>query len=417
MVPWPPVTGTRTCPDVVEREGGAPLSSVIKALAGAVVVVLLAACDQGPIAGAATDAQRSPPKVTVARPVVRDITEWDEYTGRFKAVDLVEVRSRVAGHLESVHFRDGQMVEAGQLLFVIDPRPFQIALDRALADVASGTAALELANVELGRAQELLKSDNVARATYDLRVQEKAAAAAQLAIARTEVDRARLDLEYSRIHAPISGRISERLVDVGNLITASNDTGTVLTTIVSVDPIHFEFNISETDYIRYQRLAREGFRPSSRDTANAVWVQIGDETGWDRRGHMDFVDNAIDQSTGTMRGRAIFDNPDGTLTPGQFGRLRVVGSNPYQAILIPETAVMNDQSNKIVLVVKADNVVEQRPVELGPVVDGLQVVRHGVQPEDRIIIKGLLRAKANAPVTPEEGAISERGSEPPRPAG
>jgi|APTNR8051073442_1049403.scaffolds.fasta_scaffold04929_2 RND family efflux transporter MFP subunit len=394
---------------------------MLRTLVGVVVVAMLAACDQSPQTRGA-GGERPPPTVTVAKPLVRDITEWDEYTGRFKAVDLVEVRSRVTGHLASVHFQDGEMVEAGQLLFVIDPRPFQIALDRALADVASATAALELANVELGRAQQLLKTENVPQATYDLRVQEKAAAAAQLAIARAEVDRARLDLEYSRIHAPIGGRISERRVDVGNLITAGNEMGGVLTTIVSADPIHFEFNISETDFIRYQRLAREVFRPSSRGTANAVWVQIGDEKNWDRRGYMDFVDNALDQSTGTMRGRAIFGNPDGTLTPGQFGRLRVTGSNPYQAILIPETAVMNDQSNKIVLVVKDDNIVEQRTVELGPVVDGLQVVRRGVAPEDRIIIHGLLRAKPNAPVTPEEGMIAGSGdasgvSEPPRPAG
>lgn len=388
--------------------------SVVKVLVGWALILAIAACDQAP---SGPGAPQAAPAVTVARPIVRPVIEWDEYSGRFDAVNQVAVRSRVTGHLASVHFKDGQMVDPGQLLFVIDPRPFQIALDRALADVDNATAVLELANVELGRAQQLLKSDNVARATFDLRRQEKAAAEAQLAIARAEVERARLDLAYARIHAPIPGRASDRQVDPGNLITAGTDTGTILTTIVSLDPIHFHFSISEADYIRYQRLGAPGFRRSSSERATAVQVQVGDETSWERVGYLDFVDNVLDPSTGTMRGRAVFPNPDLTLTPGQFGRIRLAGSESYEAIQIPETAVITDQSNKVVLVVGADNTIEVRPVQLGPVVDGLRIVREGLGPEEWIVINGLLRARPNAPVTPERGVIALPKATAPRPNG
>lgn len=374
-------------------------SAVALLLAGAV----LAGCDQQTAASAPTPV---PPTVTVAHPLAKKITEWDEYTGRFDAVDDVELRARVSGYLESVHFKDGQIVKKGDLLFVIDPRPFQIAVDQAKADLAGARARQQLAAIELERAAQLLGASNVSRSTYDQRLQEKESADAAVAAADAALRKAELDLEYTQITAPIDGRTSNRRVDVGNLVLSDGTGPTLLTTIVSLDPIYFVFDVSEADYLRYQRLDREGRRQSSRDVPNPVYVRLADERGWPRQGHMDFVDNVVDRSTGTIRARAVFANPDYALTPGVFGRLRLLGSGEHEVIMIPDEAVVSDQARKLVMTVAADGTVQPRPVTLGPIVDGLRIVRDGLTADDTVVINGLLRARPGAKVTAQPGSFA-----------
>lgn len=374
------------------------LSSLVLVLAGG---LLAAACDEAPTAAAPPP----PPEVTVATPLVKQVQEWDEYTGRFEAVELVDLRARVSGYLDSIHFKDGEMVQKGQLMFTIDPRPYQIAIEQAQGAVAKAEALATLAGLEADRAAKLVGNSVVSRATYDQRQQEKESADADVAEAKARLDKAKLDLTFTQIIAPVEGRTSNRRVDVGNLVMGDLDGATPLTTIVSLDPIYFVFDASEADYLRYQQLARDGERQSSRDAPNPVYVRLTDETGWPHKGHMDFVDNVVDRSTGTIRGRAVFDNADQQLTPGVFGRLRIVGSGLYEAVMIPDEAIMADQSDKIVYVVGDDGTVAVRKLQLGPIIDGLRVVRSGLEGKERVIINGLLRARPGGKVTAKEGRI------------
>src|SRR6266566_3959986 len=284
---------------------------------------ILVGCDGRPVTNAAPPA----PPVTTASPLQKTITEWDEYTGRFAAVETVEVRARVSGFIDSVNFKEGQMVRQGDLLFVIDRRPYALAAEQ----VAASEAALK---------------------------------------------QAELNLEWSNVRAPTTGRISDRRVDAGNLITGGQSGATLLTVIVSIDPIHFLFDGSEADFVRYLRLAATGARPSSRDVQNPVSVKLADETDYIHQGQMDFVDNALNPKTGTIRGRAVFEHKNGLLTPGFFGRLRLFGGE-HEALLIPDSAIASDQSRKIVFTVADDGTVGVKLIELGPIVDGLRVVRSG----------------------------------------
>jgi RND family efflux transporter MFP subunit len=361
---------------------------------------LLGGCNQQ--SNAKATAQAAPP-VTVAHPLVKKITEWDEYTGRFEAEESVDIRARVSGYLQSVHFKDGQMVDKDQLLFVIDPRPFQIAVDRAKADLENAHARLELATLEADRAAKLVNTSALSQSTYDQRQQEKQSAAASVGSAEAAERQAELDLFYTNVTSPIAGRMSNRRVDVGNFV--NGDGSTLLSTVVSLDPIHFVFDATEGDYLRYERLAREGRRQSSRDVPNPVFLRLSDEQGWPHQGHMDFVDNVVDRSTGTIRGRAIFANPDLQLTPGTFGRIRLLGSGEYEAVMIPDEAIVADQSRKLVMTVAADGTVQPKPIEPGPLVDGLRVIRQGLTGDDRIVIEGVLRARPGGKVTPKEGNI------------
>ncbi|MFO1070065.1 MAG: efflux RND transporter periplasmic adaptor subunit [Geminicoccaceae bacterium] len=374
------------------------MSSLVLVLAGG---LLAAACDEAPTAAAPPP----PPEVTVATPLVKQVQEWDEYTGRFEAVELVDLRARVSGYLDSIHFKDGEMVQKGQLMFTIDPRPYQIAIEQAQGAVAKAEALATLAGLEADRAAKLVGNSVVSRATYDQRQQEKESADADVAEAKARLDKAKLDLTFTQIIAPVEGRTSNRRVDVGNLVMGDLDGATPLTTIVSLDPIYFVFDASEADYLRYQQLARDGERQSSRDAPNPVYVRLTDEEGWPHKGHMDFVDNVVDRSTGTIRGRAVFDNADQQLTPGVFGRLRIVGSGLYDAVMIPDEAIMADQSDKIVYVVGDDGTVAVRKLQLGPIIDGLRVVRSGLEGKERVIINGLLRARPGGKVTAKEGRI------------
>ena len=365
------------------------------------VAQLLAACDSKPVANAAAPA---PPAVTVARPLQKTITEWDIFTGRFTAVRSVEVRARVSGFIDSVHFKDGQIVKQGDLLFVIDPRPYRLAVEQARAEVERARARLDITTADVERATPLARSQALTERELDTRRSNQREAAATVASLDAATKQAELNLEWTEVRAPQSGRISDRRVDPGNLITGGETGSTLLTVIVSIDPIHFVFDGAEADFLRYVRLAQAGIRPLSRDAQNPVSVSLADEGDFVHHGRMDFVDNVLNPKTGTIRGRAIFENKDGLLNPGYFGRLRLfAGERP--ALLIPDSAIASDQARKIVFTDADDGVVGTKVVELGPMVDGLRVVRTGLAATDRIVIDGLQRARPGQKVTAEDGKV------------
>jgi multidrug efflux system membrane fusion protein len=371
---------------------------------GAFLASVLAGCDNKP----SNNANPPPPSVSVSKPLQKSITEWDEYTGRFEALATVEVRARVSGFIDSIHFRDGQIVKQGDLLFVIDQRPYKIAVEQAKADVERARAKLEIATSDVDRATPLVRSQTLTEREFDTRKSKQRDAAGQVGSAEAAVNQAELNLGWSEVRAPIAGRISDRRVDAGNLITGGQSGATLLTAIVTLDPIHFIFDGSEADFIRYLRLAAAGTRPSSRDVQNPVAVQLADETDFTHQGRMDFVDNVVNPKTGTIRGRAIFDNKDGLLTPGFFGRLRLYGGKS-DALLIPDSAIASDQASKIVFTVADDGTVGTKKVELGPIVEGLRVIRSGLAATDRIVIEGLPRARPGQKVTAQDGTINATG--------
>lgn len=341
-----------------------------------------------------------PPEVGVATPLQKRLVEWDAFTGRLEAVKSVDVRARVSGYLDAIHFTDGATVEKGALLFTIDPRPFQAELDRRRGELATATARRDLARQLLDRTERLLERDATSEEERDQRAGELAQAEAGVVAAQAAVTAAELDLEFTEVRAPIAGRIGRHLVSTGNLIDGGSSFATLLTTINSLDPIHAYFDADEQAYLKYTRLDREGKRPSSRDVANPVFLGLDDEEGFPHLGYMDFVDNRLDADTGTMRGRAIFDNPDGVLTPGLFARIRLRGGNEYDALLLPDAAIGTDQTNRIAWVVGDDDSVQPRVVQLGPMAYGLRVIREGLAPDDRVVVSGLQRLRPGAPVTP-----------------
>jgi len=386
-----------------------------RAAAGAPIIVslalvgaLLAGCgsNQAP----AQTAAPPPPKVTVAKPEQRTIVDQDEYVGRFVAIDSVEVRSRLSGYLASVHFTDGQIVKKGDLLFTLDRRPFQILLDQARANLAQSRATLAYAEADLARGQQLVRDKTITEQVFDQRTQAKRVSEAAVAANDALVHQAELDFqEYSQLRAPIDGRIGDRRVSPGNLIPAGLTGNTSpLATIVSIDPIRFEFTFDESAYLRYERLNR-GTDPATRWSSTPVKLKLLDENAFDHEGHMDFVDNAISQSSGTIRGRAVFPNPTGLLTPGMFGRIQVPGSPPYQALLVPDAAIATEQTRKYVMVVDGENVARQRYVTLGQSIGGLRVIKEGLQAEDRVIVDGLMRARPGVKVTPQEKGAPTAG--------
>jgi RND family efflux transporter MFP subunit len=355
---------------------------------------------------AATAAPPPPATVTVAKPLIKEIVEWDEFTGQFAAVDSVEIRSRVSGYLDSIHFTDGQMVTKGDPLFVIDPRPFEISLASAEAALASAKARVNLAQQQLDRAEKLKKSDFVSQSTFDERLEELQTASADAEVAAAAINSAKLNLAYTRIAAPLSGRVGVHEVSIGNLVTGGESGNTTrLTTLVSLDPIHLTFDVSESDFLAYQRAAAEGRLQSTRETTMEVAAHLMDEETWSLQGQMDFVNNEVDRTAGTIRARAIFANPGNLITPGQFGRIRIPGSDPYDAVLIPDSAILSDQSEKIVMTVTLDGTVVPKVIRPGPSYDGLRIVREGLTADDTIIIGGLLRARPGGKVDPKPGEI------------
>ncbi|MBN9541876.1 MAG: efflux transporter periplasmic adaptor subunit [Alphaproteobacteria bacterium 65-37] len=374
---------------------------------------LLAAAGLFLVASSVALAQGGPPAspVGVAEPIAKRVTQWDEFSGRFEALASVEVRARVSGFIDKLHFRDGQIVKAGDPLFTIDKRPFEIAVESAEAEVARTKAQVDLAELQVERGASLIKSKTITDQEFDTRKANLAVARAQLKSAEAGQKSAELNLEWTDVRAPISGRISDRKVDAGNLIAGGQTGATLLATIVTLDPIRFVFDISEADHLRYSRLVLSGGLASSRDGDNPVRIRLADETDWTRKGKMDFVDNAMTARSGTIRGRALVDNKDQLLTPGIFGRLQLFGGE-YDALLIPDSAVVSDQARKIVFVVGKDDIVQAKPVTLGPIVDGLRVVRSGLEPTDRIVLDGLASpfVRPGAKVVPQKSQIVAKAS-------
>ena len=346
-----------------------------------------------------------PPQVTIANPVVKEVTDWDEFTGRLYAVESVEVRPRVSGYLQSINFLDGSLVNKGDLLYVIDPRPYQAVLDQARADVTRARAALELAENDLARAERLYKSHAISEEELDSRSKQKREALASLEAAKATVESAELDFEFTHIKAPITGRISRTRVTEGNLVTGGDFQSTLLTTIVSLDPIYVYFTADEQSVLRYTRMDMAGTRKSSRVSPNPVQLRLADEEDYMHKGHMDFVDNQIDMATGTMQARAIVENPDYLLVPGMFADVKLLGKGPYEALLVPDAAISVDQTIQFVYVVNDKNTVERRQVKTGDLHGGLRVIIDGLEQEDHIIINGIQRARAGMEVAPETGSI------------
>ena len=379
----------------------APIVLAVMCLLAAIVLLASAACT------AVAQTTAAPPTVTVSTPLLKEITEWDEFTGQFAAIDYVEIRARVSGYLTEIHFEDGQIVHQGDLLFVIDPRPYEATLASVQAQLAQAQAQIDLANQQLGRSSELLKKGYEPQSSTDQRISDLKVATAAVEAAKAGIQSAQLNVEFTRITAPVSGRISSHRVSIGNLISGNDSSAaTLLTTIVSLDPIYFNFDISEADYLAYQRAIAKGNLQSTRDNSVAVNLHLTDEKGWPHEGHLNFVDNQVNRTSGTIRVRALFPNPDSLFTAGQFGRIRIPGSEPYQAILIPDEALVSDQSRKIVMTVNADNVIVPKVVRPGPTHDGLRIIRDGLLPTDQIVIGGLIRARPGAKVTPQPGTIT-----------
>jgi multidrug efflux system membrane fusion protein len=341
-----------------------------------------------------------PPSVTVSQPVARDVIEWDEYQGRMDAVDMVEVCARVTGYLQSVNFKDGAEVKQGDLLFVIDPRPYQADLDRAGADLRQAQTKFELASNDLVRGQRLLKARAISEEEADGRSNAERTSASAIESARAAVETAQLNMEYTRVIASISGRIGRKLITEGNLVNGNQGQATLLATIVSLDPIYCYFDADERSIIKYQQLAREGKGDNIRNGKMACELALANETGFPHKGVLDFVDNRVDPATGTLRVRGVFANPDRILQPGFFARVRVPGSAKYSALLIPDQAVGTDQGQKFVYAVDAQNMVQYKIVDLGPMIDGLRVVREGLLSNDWIIVNGLMSVRPGAKVNP-----------------
>jgi RND family efflux transporter MFP subunit len=360
-----------------------------------------AGCDRP----ASQAASPPPPAVTVAQPVKRTVTDWDEFTGRFEPVEEVQVKARVGGFVTSVEFQDGAIVHTGDLLYVIDQRPFEAVAEQADGQLSDARAKAELARRELDRALTLNQTQAVSDSIVDQRRQALQAAHAAQMQAEGALKAAKLNIEFTHVLAPITGRVSRHLVSAGNLVQGSdNGASTLLTSIVTLDPIYIYFDMDEATYQKNSRLWFEGKRPSSRETANPVQVTLTGETKPSHDGTINFLDNRLDVSTGTLRSRAVIPNKDLSILPGQFGRIRLIGSAPYEALLIPDAAVATDQSRKIVFVVKPDDTVEARPVMLGPLDDGLRVIREGLKADDRVIVDGIQRARVGAKVSPHPAA-------------
>jgi RND family efflux transporter MFP subunit len=372
----------------------------LSAAATGAALALLGAC------GAPPPPAPAAPEVTVARPLRHDITEWDEFTGRLAAVESVEVRARVDGYVMSVAFAEGALVDKGDLLVTIDERPFTAVLARARAEEAAALARLELARSEESRAAELAARRLVSEQELDNRRQRRAEAEAQLAAAQAWVRAATLDVGYCEVRAPIAGRVGRRLVTAGNLVSGGEDDATLLTTIVSIDPIHVYVTGDEQVYLRYLRMAREGTRPSPREARVPARMRLADEAGWPHAGHVDFVDNQLDESTGTILGRALFPNPEGVLTPGLFARVQIRGAGPYPALLVPESALGADQARRIVHVLDANDTVVTRGVTPGRLVGPLRVITEGLTGEERVLVNGQARVRPGMTVKPTETTLA-----------
>jgi RND family efflux transporter MFP subunit len=359
------------------------------------LVILICGCSKG------SAPAPPPPGVLVAPAIERTVQDWDEYTGKFAAVDSVEVRPRVSGYIDKVFFKEGAVVHEGDVLVEIDPRPYQADANRARAEWVRAKTQLQLAQIELARVRKLMQSGAVSREEVDERTSTLQEQDANVAATRAALDVAELNLGFTRVTAPVTGRISRAEVTRGNLVTGGNNGGTLLTTVVSVDPIYVYFEADENAYLKYVEMAKAGTRPSSRDNRNPVLVGLANETDDTHRGYIDFVDNQLSAETGTIRARAVVENKDGALLPGLFARVRTLGSGTYPAVLVADTAIATDQSQKYVMVIDDRNVAHYRKVTPGRLIDGLRVVRTGLSAGERVVVSGIQRVQPGMPVTPQ----------------
>jgi RND family efflux transporter MFP subunit len=390
-----------------------PMSPAPRVLAAVLLIglaPLIASCGRSQ-----QQAAPPPPKVTVAKPVKRTIIDQDEYVGRFVAIDVVEVRARVSGYLDKVHFEDGQIVKKGDLLFTIDKRPFQNTLDQARANLETAKSNVVFTQADLTRGQQLLRDRTISEQIFEQRSQAFRNAQSAVAASEAMVRQAELDLEFTELRAPITGRIGDRRVTPGNLVTGgTGGSTTLLATIVSIDPIRLEFTFDEASLLRYERLARDGTTDVTGRGNVPVRLKLIDEPDFAHSGRMEFIDNVIDRATGTIRGRAQFSNSDGLFTPGMFARVQVPASSPYEALMVPDAAIGTEQVRKFIYVVDQDGVARQRFVKLGQVVDELRVIKEGVSPDDHVVVNGLMRVRAGQKVTPEEQAAPPQASSSPQ---
>lgn len=372
------------------------LSSLFPVLSGLAAGFLFA----GPLAPTAYAQAPGgpPPKVTVAKPVVREIVEQDQYTGRFDAIDYVEVRARVTGYLEKINFMDGQTVKKGDLLFVIDRRPYKAALEQAQAALASAKARQSFSQTDLERAQTLSRSGNISEQVTDQRRQASLTAQADVDSAQAALNNAQLNYDFSEVKAPVNGRISRRLVTEGNIVSADQ---TMLTTIVSLDPIWFSFTVDEKSFLKYQSSLGIGMGQTQQGKGVPIMISLSGEAKPTRKGTLDFVDNRVDNATGTILLRATVPNADQFIKPGLFGIVAMPATKPFQGVMIPDEAVAANQDKRIVYVIGPENVVQQKDVVLGPKVDGYRVIRSGLKGDETIVVNGVARIRPGAKVTPE----------------
>ena len=345
-----------------------------------------------------------PPTVAVAKPIKRTVFDFDEYVGRFTAINSVEVRARVSGYLDKLHFKDGQLVKQGDLLFTIDKRPFQNTLDQARANLVQAQSNVAYTEADYTRGQALVRDKTITDQTFEQRAQAFRNAKASVTANEAAVRQAELDLEFTELRAPVNGRIGDRRVSPGNLVTGgTSGNTTMLATIVSIDPIYFEFTFDEASYLRYERLAKKGEDIASRNASVQVALKLIDESDFDHEGRMDFVDNVIERATGTIRGRAVFANPSEVFTPGMFARVRVPGSPPYEGLLVPDIAVGTEQARRYVVVVDDQDTARIKYVTLGQLTsDGLRVIKEGLGSDDRVVVNGLMQARPGTKVHAEE---------------
>jgi membrane fusion protein, multidrug efflux system len=347
------------------------------------------------------------PKVTVSKPEQKEVVNWNEFTGRTAAVKLVSVTPRVSGYIVDIPFKEGDVVHKGDLLFQIDPRPYQHACEQAVGQLQQAQANQQLQDVTFARQQRLRETGVIAKEDYDTALSNKSQAASQVISAQAALASAQLNLEFTHVTSPISGRVSRQLVNIGNLVQADS---TQLTTVVSIDPIYAYFSMDELAALRYQRFVREGKLTRSPDGKVPVYLQLQDETGFPHEGTIDFSDNAFDSSTGTLLVRGTFPNPDGFLTPGNFVRVRLASSPKYNALLVADRAIGSDQDQSFVYVVDAKNIARLRHVKIGQLAEGLRVVKSGLQPDDEVIINGIIKVRPDNPVKPQQGAMEQFSS-------